>query len=553
MDILLLEIMISELKGQLQGARIAKIHQPTADTLVLKLWTGRASLRLLLSVGQYPRLHLTEADYPNPFAPPRFCQLLRSRLTRVNSIDQVSGERLVCLDCSGPEGDFKLLAELFGNQGNLALVDEHGTIVDTLIRKREAGTGRQLLPGERYRLPQPLARVSLAERVPEIPPECRQGESLRKWLLRTLTPMSPAQAKAIEWHADNLQDAVRALDEFRQTWLQGRCRPQQLEIAGEKLFVACPPAGLATGDESVSLSGQLDAIYYPLQFLAGRIGDRGELRKILDRQRKRLQGRLGKIAQEEVANKSFDVQRQHGELLLANLHRLTKGMTTITVLDYHQAPPAEIKIPLEPQLSPQENAQALFKRYKKARRGLDHISRRSAETEAELAWLDQLRLSLDEAETPQDLFEVAAELKQAGLYTERKIEPAARKKLPSIPQLNQAISPNGFTLLWGRNNRANDHLSTRVAAAHDFWFHAHRLPGCHLVLRRDSAAVEVPEEDLRYAAAIAAGYSRARHDADVEVVCCQVKDIYKVKGVHPGQVSLRRFTTLVVDPVRPDE
>lgn len=553
MDILLLEIMISELKEQLQGTRIAKIHQPTADTLVLKIWTGRANLRLLLSVGQYPRLHLTEADYPNPFTPPRFCQLLRARLSRINSVVQVAGERLVCLEGSGPEGEVRLYAELFGKQGNLALVDEHGTIVDTLVRKREAGSGRQLLPGERYRLPQPLAKVQLVEGAPEIPPECRQGESLRKWLLRTLTPMSPAQAKAIEWHADTLHDAVLALEGFRQTWLQGRCRPQQLEIAGEKLLVACPPAGLATGDESISLSEQLDAIYYPLQFLAGRIGDRGELRKILDRQRKRLQGRLGKIAQEEVAKESFDVQRQHGDLLLANLHRVTKGMTAITILDYNQAPPAEIRIKLDPQLSPQENAQALFKRYKKERRGLDHIARRSAETETELAWLDQLQLSLDEAETPQDLFEVAAELKQAGLYTERKQEPAARKKLPPLPQLNQATSPNGFILLWGRNNRANDHLSTRVAASHDYWFHVHRLPGCHLVLRRDSAAVKVPEEDLRYAAAIAAGYSRARNDSDVEVVCCLVKDIYKVKGAHPGQVSLRRFSTLVVDPVRPDE
>lgn len=553
MDILLLEKMVSELKGQLQVARIAKIHQPTADTLVLKLWTGRANLRLLLSVGQYPRLHLTEADYPNPFTPPRFCQLLRARLSRVNSVDQVSGERLVCLECSGPEGEFKLFAELFGKQGNLVLVDEHGTIVDTLVRKREAGTGRHLLPGERYRLPQPLARVPLAERVPEIPPECRQGESLRKWLLRTVTPMSPVQAKAIEWNAANLHDAAQALEEFRQTWLQGRCRPQQLELAGETLLVACPPAGLTTGDESISLSMQLDAIYYPLQFLAGRIGDRGELRKILDRQRKRLLGRLGKITQEKLAKESFDVQRQHGELLLANLHRMGKGMTTITVLDYNQVPPAEINIPLDPQLSPQENAQVLFKRYKKERRGLDHISRRSAETEAELAWIDQLQLSLDEAEAPQDLFEVAAELKQAGLYEERKIEPATWKKLPSIPQLHQATSPNGFSLLWGCNNRANDHLSTRVAASHDYWFHVHRLPGCHLVLRRDSAAVEIPEEDLRYAAAIAAGYSRARNDSDVEVVCCLVKDIYKVKGAHPGQVSLRRFTTLVVDPLRPAE
>jgi len=553
MDILLLEQIITELRGQLNGSRIAKIHQPTADTLVLRLWTGRENLRLLISVGQYPRLHLTEASYPNPFTPPRFCQLLRSRISRLDSIAQVPDERVVCLDCSGPNGSFKLYLELFGTQGNLVLMDETGMIVDTLVRRRSAGGDRALLPGSDYRLPRRRERFPLREQIPPIPVESGSGEALQKWLLRTVTPMSPAQAKALAWHAARIDDARQALEDFRQCWLLGECRPRLMDIAGEELLVACPPGDQLEGGADQNLSALLDAVYAPLQFQEGRVGDRGDLQNLLTRQRKRLEKRLASIGQEGDAKESFAERRYLGELLLANLQRVTKGMTSVTVVDYFRVPATEIQIQLDPRLSPQENAKALFKRYKKDKRGMDHIERRSLETRTELEWIDQLQLNLDEAETPQDLFEVAEELKQAGLCQARWPDPAQRKKVPAIPALNQATSPDGFTILWGRNNRANDYLSTRVAAPHDYWFHVHRLPGCHLVLRRDSSAVTVSDAELRYAAGIAAGYSRGRYDHDVEVVCCLVKDVYKVKGAHPGQVSLRRFTTLNVDPIRLDE
>ena len=89
MDILWLEAVVRELEGMVADTRINKIHQPTADTLIFKLWTGRETLRLLVSLdGRFSRLHLTERDYPNPFTPMRFCQLLRSRLSVLTSIRQ---------------------------------------------------------------------------------------------------------------------------------------------------------------------------------------------------------------------------------------------------------------------------------------------------------------------------------------------------------------------------------------------------------------------------------------------------------------------------------
>lgn len=552
MDILLLETMMASLQARLAGARIAKIHQPAADTLIFRLWAGGENLRLIISVGPYPRIHLTEASYPNPYTPPRFCQLLRSRLTRLETIAQVADERIAYLEGSGPQGKVKLYVELFGTQGNLILLDEQGDIIDLLTRKQQDREGRELLPGHPYRLPKPQPRISLREQLPEIPAASNRGEMFEKWLLRTVKPMSPAQAKALAWQVGQGGAAGQELEAFRRQWLHGNCQPQLVELGEERLLVACPPAGLQQEGVAQTLSEQLDALYYPLQFQGGRIADRSSLQRIVSRERKRLQKRLEKIEREGEGKASFDERRQLGDLLLANLHQVKKGMTAARVLDYTQTPPAVVIIPLDAKLTPQENAQRLFKSYKKEKRGLDHIARRSAETRAELDWIEQLQLSLDEAVTPEDLFEVAAELKQAGHYREHSSEPVSRKKIPVTPPLNQALSPHGFAILWGRNNRSNDYLSTRIAAPHDYWFHVHRQPGCHLLLKRDSAAIEVPDEDLLFAARLAAGYSRGSQEQGVEVACCQGKDVYKVKGAHPGQVNLRQFSTLRVEPLRLD-
>jgi predicted ribosome quality control (RQC) complex YloA/Tae2 family protein len=94
-------------------------------------------------------------------------------------------------------------------------------------------------------------------------------------------------------------------------------------------------------------------------------------------------------------------------------------------------------------------------------------------------------------------------------------------------------TPSGFEVLIGRNNRQNDQLTFRVAGDYDLWFHAQEIPGSHLLLRLEPGAV--PEEaDLRFAANLAAYYSRARQSDQVPVVYTEPKHVYKPKGAKPG-------------------
>lgn len=545
MDILTLDAVVRELKPLLTGAAVGKIHQPGADDLVLRLWNGRENLRLLISASaRVARLHLTAETPPNPQAPPRFCQLLRSRLRRLLAIDRVPGERILRLVFSGAgESRWTLVAELLGPQANLLLLDGDGRIVDSL--KRQAETGRPALPGTVYAPPQGPERVDLFGDLPELPAD----RPFVDWLNQAVTPMTALLAADLAAAVACGGDSRAVLEDFRALWLAERFSPGIVGRQGRLWLTPLLPAYLEL--ESVrpfaTVSEAAEAYYRDGAQEAVFGGGRGELERLLDKARARLHRRLEQIAAETV--RMGDYQRQWGELLLGNLARLRRGMTEITVDDWYAEPPTQVTIPLDPALTPKENAELCFKRRRKGKRGLEHAERRRLETLEELDWLDGVALALEEADTPAALDPLREELAAAGLL--KGARPAAKRPASSGAEagIRQTLSPSGLTIFWGLNNRANDRVSKALTDADDLWFHAHRLPGCHLLLKRVGRR-EIPEADIVFAASLAAGYSRGRNDLKVEVMLTSGKKVRKPKGTRPGLVLAEPERTLMVAPRR---
>ena len=184
---------------------------------------------------------------------------------------------------------------------------------------------------------------------------------------------------------------------------------------------------------------------------------------------------------------------------------------------------------------------------------MGHVSRRLQETDDELSWFEGLLLALEDAESPEELQEIRQELLDAGVLKQQRIDPVRRKKEVSLPKLNSTVSPSGLDILWGKNNRSNDEISTRQTEKDDLWFHAHNQPGCHLVLKRGERKGELPDEDVMFAASIAAGYSRGRHDHKVEVMVTEGKNVRKPKGARPGLVTVNSYRAVIVPPMRMEE
>jgi predicted ribosome quality control (RQC) complex YloA/Tae2 family protein len=556
MDIFWLEAVVRELDGRVTDTRISKIHQPTADTLIFRLWSGRETLRLLVSLdSRFSRLHLTTRAYPNPFTPPRFCQLLRSRLSALTAIRQRADERIVECAFRGKADDYLLIAELTGRHSNLILVDEAGRIVDALKRVDGADQARSIQPGAAYRYPPRQQRLALRREVPVVTGAIASAEAFRRWLLAELSPMSKAQAAVLSDAVAHGATPQAVLQAFREDLLAGAYQPRLIEHAGKQRLQLFPAKTheAALVKTFAGVSEALDAYYYPLQFQSGQIGDGHELESLIRREIKKLRKRREHIAAEEQQKSDYDARRQWGDLLLANLHLIRRGMEEVEVIDYTRTPPAPVSIRLDARLSPQENAEACFRRYKKEKRGMGHVSRRLQETDDELAWFEGLALALEDADGPEALQEIRQELLEAGLLRPQRPDPLRRRAPLAAPKLNRALSPSGLTVLWGRNNRSNDEISTRRTANEDLWFHVHNQPGCHLVLKRGERKGELPREDIVFAAALAAGYSRGRHDHKVEVMVAEGKAVHKPKGVRPGLVTVNAYRTLLVAPLRLEE
>jgi predicted ribosome quality control (RQC) complex YloA/Tae2 family protein len=111
--------------------------------------------------------------------------------------------------------------------------------------------------------------------------------------------------------------------------------------------------------------------------------------------------------------------------------------------------------------------------------------------------------------------------------------------------------PGNFEVLAGKTDADNDILSLKTAKANDLWFHAHGLPGSHVILRHPDG--EKPDNaTIKAAAAIAAWHSKARKAGTVPVSCTEAKHVGKPRGAKPGSVSIKREKLIKVRPALPD-
>ena len=111
--------------------------------------------------------------------------------------------------------------------------------------------------------------------------------------------------------------------------------------------------------------------------------------------------------------------------------------------------------------------------------------------------------------------------------------------------------PDAFEVLAGKTDADNDILSLKTAKPNDLWFHAHGLPGSHVILRHPEG--DKPDNaTIKVAAAIAAWHSKARNAGTVPVSCTEAKHVGKPRGARPGSVSIKREKTIKVRPALPD-
>lgn len=540
-----------ELDGLVKGAHVAKIYQIGPRTLLFKLRRpDQPRLHLLIEAGK--RLHLTSYVHETPQKPSSFCMALRKYLSNgvVKEVRQHEFERIAIMEITTRQGDFRLVAELFGG-GNIILVEPEGKILQAMTYKRMRD--RNILRGEIFQHPPERGRNPLklnSQDFAEIK-ELEQTEIVKA--LTNFLSISGTYAEEILLRAevdkktncislteDELDSIFNQLQELLSLIAAGTMKPR-IVFDEEKRWIDVTPLPLKKYNQFdqkkyETFNRALDDYYAKMtsEELAGETTEEAERevarhRRILQRQKRALEN----LKEPIIKNKNIGdlIYLHFGELqslLQKIIDEKRSGKTweeIISIIEerkranrlpdvyYHSLDPSNqvLHVSVENQVfslnlrhSIQANAGKYYSRSKKAEKKLRGAEKTLHETRAKIEELE----------------------KQVGLVKATQRPLAKRRKREWFEKFRWFRSSDGFLVIGGRDATTNEILIKRHMEPHDVVFHAEILGAPFVLIKTEGKAP--PERTVKETAQLAASYSRAWRE---------MLGAVNVYWVNPDQVS----------------
>ncbi len=563
-DAFFLKAVLDEIREKTDGARVEKIHQPSRDTVILHLKSqeGRQKLMIVASPAA-PRLHLTSANPENPAQPPMFCMLLRKHLSgaRLREVSQLPMERCAfftfdCIDEMGDPVQKKLVAELMGRTCNLYLLGPDGRIIDCLRRVGLDETAkRPALPGMYYQEPDPIGKENPCDPESYVNLFTKPGaDILADRLMDFFGGLSPLVCREAALFAAGDTDArlegvdtapiAEKLKLFFQEHLTHPAPYYSTQPDGTpKQFAFCPIRQYGEHRQGETFGDLMDR-FYILRDRKDAMRQKSQaVRKTVSNLCQRLQRKL--TVQEKELSATYDRERlrQLGDILTANIHRIQKGQTSVTVEDFYDENMAQIQVPLSPILSPQQNAAKYYKDYTRMKNAEKELTRQIQLGEQELKYLQSVLEELNRAQSDAELEEIRRELQEGGYL---RPDTAKRKmKQAKLPPL-RFESTDGYPIYVGRNNHQNDELTFKSARKDDLWLHAQKVHGSHVII--SCGGTTPPDDTVTQAAQLAAYYAETSGGQNIPVDVTAVRQVKKTPGGKPGMVIYHTYRTVIVNP-----
>ncbi len=590
--------LVAELTDKLKEGRISKIIQPEADELIITVKTPAGQQRLLLSAdASLPLAFLTESNKQAPPNAPGFCMLLRKHLQsgRITAVRQPGLERIIMMDVEhlNEMGDLcskTLILELMGKHSNIIFCEERdGSLFILDAIKHISGlvsSVREVLPGREYFIPNtmekmdPLSSDITFEEFDET--VLQKPVSTAKAIYTSITGFSPLMAQEIvfcagadgemgtaslsEIQRDNIFkkygrviSAIRNRDFSPEIIYDISADTEGIPFSAVPLDFSALHLTMYEDRKSQAFDSisQLLETYYARKNLVTRIRQRSaDLRRVVTTALERNVKKLDLQTRQLKDTEKKDKFRVWGELINAYGYGVESGAKSMEALNYYTN--ENITIPLDPTLTPQENGRKYFDKYQKLKRTQEAVTELIEQTQSEIEHLSSILTSLDIALREEDLVQIRLELEQTG-YIKKKVNikngpgnkgKNSQKKVKITSQPLHYISSDGYDMYVGKNNLQNDELTFKFATGGDWWFHAKKLHGSHVIVKNQApGGGEMPDKVYEEAAALAAYYSQGRDQTLVEVDYLQRKNVKKPGGAKPGFVV---YYTNFSMSIRPD-
>lgn len=557
-DALHYSFIATELNEKLKDGRIEKISMPEKDEIVLGIRSRGTNFSLLISASPTAsRCHLTEHRKENPIVAPTFLMHLRKHIggAKILSVENPDCERIILIKLltrneMSDEESKTLITEIMGKYSNIILVGANGIISDSIRHVGiDTSSKRQVLPGLKYE-PAPAQDKLNPTNVEEATRALAafSGGDLGAYIISRFKGLAPSSAqeaayraiKATDCPALTSEQCKKVANELSALFDKSTARP----CVCENDFYIRPY--LLYGSQPKfcdSLNSAMDEYFFSRD-KAARFNEKSKhLQSLLKNAVARAQKKLSGFIQKQESCKGLETDKLYGELLLANIYRIKTVANSVTLENWYDDN-APVTIALDPQKSPQLNAQAYFKRYSKKKKTLEQLAPLIEKTQDELDYYDTVSLSFSLCSENSEIDELADELERAGLIKRKQSKQAPKKNTAKV-SAPLSVVIEGFTVRIGKNNIQNDAL-TKSAKNCDIWLHTKNIHGSHVIISTEGS--DVPQSVILGAARLAAGYSKAAQSQNVPVDYTLKKYVSKPSGSPPGKVIYTHQSTVYVDP-----
>ena len=554
-----------ELQKVLLDGKINKIFEPNKNEILLGIYSGGKNYALNICIdSNLYRLHLTTNLKANPLTAPNFCMLLRKHLMGYKIKEFYSApdlERIITIKLEGYNelNDLTtkyLIIELMGKHSNIILLNDKFFIIDSLRHLDiTSHSYRDIMPAHEYIYPTNTKtnfyEITSSENLYNLITEA--NTSLSKFFTNKFTGFSNPFIKNIlkKLNIDNQNFSKEDIDILFNYLcnilnnLDTR-NISTISYTNEKgksdYVIDC-----VQKSEDLEINFFIDDFYYNKENSDNFSAYRNNLLKLISQVLKKYSYRLENINSKlkECANK--DLYKLYGELITANLYRLTDVNSDKITLENYYDNFNPIEIPINTSISISENAKKYFKKYNKLKNALEVVTFQKKETEQELEYIESIIYELDSAKSLEDVDEIFNELSDSVIFKDY-IQTGKNKnnKKSDSKSTPREFTVDGYTVLVGKNNKQNDYLTTKIADKDDIWFHTKDIHGSHVILRHPKQ--NMPIDTLEKCAKLAAYYSKAKLSTNVPVDYCLVKFVKKPNGSKPGMVIYTNNKTLYVNP-----
>jgi len=558
-DGIITSAVVNELKKNLINCRIEKIHTPTKNDVILTFHANREKLKLLISIdASNARFHFTKQNKENPIKAPQFCMVLRKYLQGAKLIDikQYGLDRVISLEIEninelGDLVQYKLFVELMGKYSNLILVNNENKILDSMRHVDSSMSSiREVLPAREYILPDTLdkneftgmdfeqfaANLQMAGMDPYF-----SFENMSKIIANQFVGFSKTFIDNLlnycnitnNFNKENTTKLFNIINLTLYNISQGLINLIQLD---KDYHIDLN--NFSTSESSTPLSIFLDNFYSSKEAMHALKTVKYNLEKDVLNLKNKYDKNLKRV--HEILADAIEMEKYklYGELISANIYRMTTGMKEIELENYYDNN-ILITIPLNESYTPARNAQTYFKKYNKLKNSIIHATNQKEDYEKNIDYLEDVLYLIAESSSIVELNSIKDELAEAGYI---KVTLNKKKYHDESPLEPFLYSLDGIDILVGRNNIQNDKLTLKDAKKNYTWLHAKDIHGSHVIIKSEN----VPDNVLEYAAKLAVIHSQAKNSSKVPVDYTLVKYVHKPNGAKPGKVIYTNYKTLII-------